>query len=53
MKQIYNQNWYIVGTHSIISIPDTKEVENLTDLNVEATQKYYGLTNIRLQRQIS
>ena len=35
--EIYNQN-----------------VENLTDLNVDAKQeKYYGLTNIRLQRQIS
>ncbi len=49
--QIYNQNWYIIETHSI---PDIKEVENLTDLNVDATQyKYYRLTNIRLQRQIS
>ncbi len=26
--------WYIVETHSI---PDKKEVENLTDLNVDAT----------------
>jgi hypothetical protein len=35
--EIYNQN-----------------VENLTDLNVDAKQeKYYGLTNIRLQRHIS
>ncbi len=33
--QIYNQNWYIVETHSI---PDKKEVENLTDLNVDAYQ---------------
>jgi hypothetical protein len=49
--QIYNQNWCIVETHSI---PDKKVVENLTDLHVDAKQqKYYGLTNIRLQRQIS
>jgi hypothetical protein len=50
--QIYNQNWYTVQTHSI---PDKKEAENLTDLNVDAKQqKYYGLNNnIRLQRQIS
>ncbi len=35
--EIYNQN-----------------LENLTDLNVAAKQeKYYGLTNIRLQRQRS
>jgi hypothetical protein len=27
--------WYIVETHSI---PDQNEVENLTDLNVDATQ---------------
>ncbi len=33
--QIYNQNWYIVETHSIL---DRNEVENLTDLNVDATQ---------------
>jgi hypothetical protein len=31
--QIYNQNWSIVETYSI---PDKKEVENLTDLNVDA-----------------
>ncbi len=49
--QIKNQNWYIVETHSI---PDKNEVENLTDLNVDATQwKYYGLTNLRPQRRIS
>ncbi len=36
--QIYNQNWYIVETHSI---PDKKKL------------RYYGLTKIRLQRQIS
>ncbi len=31
-----------------------QKVENLTELNVDAKQeKYYGLTNIRLQRQIS
>ncbi len=34
--QIYNQNWYIVATHSI---PDKKEVENLTDLNDDAKVK--------------
>jgi hypothetical protein len=33
--QIYNQNGYLVETHSI---PDKKEVDNLTDLNVGATQ---------------
>ena len=33
--QIYNQNGYIVETHSI---PDKKEVENMTDSNVDATQ---------------
>jgi hypothetical protein len=33
--QIYNQNWSIVETHSI---RDKKEVENLTDLNVDSTQ---------------
>jgi hypothetical protein len=27
--------WYLVETHSI---PDQNEVENLTDLNVDATQ---------------
>jgi hypothetical protein len=49
--QIYSQNWYKVETHSI---PDKKEVENLTDFHVDATQlMYYGLTNIRLQRQTS
>ncbi len=43
--------WYIVETHSI---PDQKEVEKLTDLNVNATQyNYHGLTNIRLQKQKS
>jgi hypothetical protein len=49
--QINNQNWYIVKSHSI---PDKKEVKNLIDLHVDARQqKYYGLNNIRLQRQIS
>jgi hypothetical protein len=42
--QIYHQNWYIVETHSI---HDKKEVENLTNLYVDAKQqKYYGLNNI-------
>ena len=31
-----------------------QNIENLTDLNVDAKQeKYYGLTHIRLQRKIS
>ncbi len=33
--QIYNQNWYVLETHSI---PDKKEVENLTALNDDAKQ---------------
>ncbi len=48
--QIYSKNWYKVETHSI---PDKKEVD-LADFHVDATQSmYYGLTNIRLQRQTS
>jgi hypothetical protein len=43
--------WYLVETHSI---PGQNEVENLTDINVDAIQyNYSGLTNIRLQKQRS
>ena len=50
--QIYNQiNLELVsGRYSFI--PDQREVEDRTNLNVDAKQQnYYGLTNIRLQKQ--
>jgi hypothetical protein len=49
--QIHDQNWYIVETHPI---PDKNEVENLTDLNVDAKQqKYYGLNIISTNTIVS